>query len=232
MADSTQQAGHATAAGIEELIARLRQDGVDEGRAEAERLVARAQAQAREMLDAAEREADALRDTARKDAEGLRRTGEEALQTAMRDTVLDLKGRLAKRFADDVRGTIGGLMRDDDTLRRMILALAARTRDAAGLDDAAALEVILPRAVVGLDDLRRHPEDMATGTLTHFVAAVAGDILREGVTFHPADDDHGGIRVRLADSGVTVDLTDRAVADLLLRHLNPRFRALLDGVVG
>lgn len=229
MTDTT---GHATAGGIEALIARLRQDGVDEGRAEAERLVTRAQAQAREILDAAQLEADGTRAAARADADRLRRTGEEALQTAMRDTVLDLKGRLATKFAEDVRGTVSTLMRDDDTLRRMILALAARTRDAAGLDDAATLEVILPRAVVALDDLRRRPEELREGSLTHFVAAVAGDILRDGVTFHPAEDDHGGIRVRLSDSGVTVDLTDRAVADLLLRHLNPRFRALLDGVVG
>lgn len=224
--------GQATAAGIEDLIARLRQEGTDEGRAEAERLVARAQAQAREILDAARAEADGLREAARKDAERLHRTGEEALQAAMRDTVLDLKGRLATRFADDVRGTIGELMRDDDVLRRMILALAARTRDAAGMDDADTLEVVLPREVVGLEDLRRRPETLQEGTLTHFVAAVAGDILRDGVTFHAGEDGHGGIRVQIGDSGVTVDLTDRAVADLLLRHLNPRFRALLDGVVG
>jgi V/A-type H+-transporting ATPase subunit E len=123
-------------------------------------------------------------------------------------------------------------MRDDDVLRRMILALAARTRDAAGLDDADTLEVILPREVLGLDDLRRRPEALHEGTLTHFVAAVAGDILRDGVTFRAAEDGQDGIRVKMADSGVTVDLTDRSVADLLLRHLNPRFRALLDGVVG
>jgi V/A-type H+-transporting ATPase subunit E len=224
--------GQATAAGIEDLIARLRQEGTDAGRAEAEQIVARAQAQARDMLDSARAEADGLREAARKDADRLRRTGEEALQAAMRDTVLDLKGRLATRFADDVRGTIGGLMRDDDVLRRMILALAARTRDAAGLDDADTLEVILPREVLGLDDLRRRPEALHEGTLTHFVAAVAGDILRDGVTFRAAEDGQDGIRVKMADSGVTVDLTDRSVADLLLRHLNPRFRALLDGVVG
>lgn len=30
---------------------------------------------------------------------------------------------------------------------------------------------------------------------------------------------------------VEVDLTDQAIAKLLLRHLQPRFRALLEGVI-
>jgi V/A-type H+-transporting ATPase subunit E len=199
--------GHATVPGIEDLIARLREEGTEEGRAEAARLMARAQAQARDILDAARAVADAMRGAARKDADRLRRTEEEALQPAMRDTVLDLKARHATRFADDVRGKIGGLMRNDDVLRRMILALAGRTRDAAGLDDSDTLEVILPREVVGLDDLRRRPEALQEGTLTHFAAGIPGDILRDGVTFHAAADGRGGNRVRMADTGVTLDLT-------------------------
>lgn len=229
MADGTD---HTTEAGIEALIARLRQEGADEGRAEAERLVADAQARAREMLQAAEREAEATRAAARRDAEQMRRTGEEALRAAMRDAVLDLKGVLADRFAADVRGTITDLTRDEDVLRRMILALAARTRDEAGLDDADAMEVVLPRSVVGLEDLRRRPEALQEGTLTHFAASVAADILREGVTFSRAADGADGLRVRLDAEGVTLDLTDEAVAEVILRHLNPRFRALLEGVVG
>jgi V/A-type H+-transporting ATPase subunit E len=41
----------------------------------------------------------------------------------------------------------------------------------------------------------------------------------------------GGIRIVMKDSGVVVDLTDAAVADVILRHLQPRFRAMLEGVV-
>jgi V/A-type H+/Na+-transporting ATPase subunit E len=113
----------------------------------------------------------------------------------------------------------------------MILAVAGRARGEANVDGAADVEILLPRAAVGLDDLRRNPEEMREGSLIHFVAASAASILREGVTFGRADDEHGGIRVALRDRGVTVDLTDRAVADVILIHLQPRFRALLEGVV-
>jgi V/A-type H+-transporting ATPase subunit E len=37
--------------------------------------------------------------------------------------------------------------------------------------------------------------------------------------------------VRVSERDVTLDLSDRAVAALLLQHLQPRFRAILEGVV-
>jgi V/A-type H+-transporting ATPase subunit E len=56
-------------------------------------------------------------------------------------------------------------------------------------------------------------------------------MLREGVSFSRAEDASEGIRLALLDRGVSIDLTDKAVADMLLVHLQPRFRALLEGVV-
>jgi len=113
----------------------------------------------------------------------------------------------------------------------MIIEVAGRARADAALDQSAKVEMVLPRSAVGLDDLRRNPEELDKGSLAHFVAAVAGQLMREGVTFVRADDDSGGLRLHLTDRGVGVDLTDRAVADVMLVHLQPRFRALVEGVV-
>jgi V/A-type H+-transporting ATPase subunit E len=35
----------------------------------------------------------------------------------------------------------------------------------------------------------------------------------------------------MVDKDITLDLTDQAVADFLLQHLQPRFRAVFEGVV-
>ncbi len=224
-------ASAATSAGIEALIERLRREGVEEGAAEAARIVEAAERRARAVLDAAEAEAAALREAARAAAERFRRGGEEALRVAMRDAELEMKETLGRRFAEQVRGAVSGLMRDEEMLKRMILAVAARARTEADADAARALEAVLPRSVVGLDQLRRKPEEMREGSLTRFAAAEAARMLREGVTFARADDDAEGIRIVLKDEGVVIDLTDAAVADVILRHLQPRFRALLEGVV-
>jgi len=85
--------------------------------------------------------------------------------------------------------------------------------------------------VIGLDELRLNPREMREGSLGQFALQSAADMLRAGVTFWRSSDDAGGIRIVLKDSGVVVDLTDAAVADVILRHLQPRFRAMLEGVV-
>lgn len=222
---------HRTASGLETLIARLRDEGVMAGRSEADRMIDEAQARARAIIDRAEADARTKLEQARKEAEGLRRGGEEALRCAARDTVLELKEMLTRRFADDVGKTVSSVMRDDEMLRRMILAVASRAREEGGIDQSSETEVILPRSAVGLDELQKNPEELREGTLTHFVAATAREMLREGVSFGRADDDAEGIRIKLHDRGVTVDITDRAVAEAMLEHLQPRFRALMEGVV-
>lgn len=220
-----------TSSGVDALISRLRDEGVSTGRREAERLVSEAQAHAREILEKADASAKAKVNAAAEEASALRRAGEEALRLAARDAVLDMKDHLARRFAVEVAKTISKALQDEDLLKALILAVAGRARTDGGVDDTERVEIELPRAVVGLDDLRRNPEEMKDGSLTHFVAATAGVMLRDGVVFSRAEDSHNGIRVKLLDSGVSIDLTDAAVADILLAHLQPRFRALLEGVV-
>lgn len=220
-----------TASNLEALIARLREEGVTAGRTEADRLVSDAQAKAHAIVHKAEAEARAKLEAARKEVEGLRRGGEDALRAAARDTVLELKDTLTRRFAEDVGKTVSGAMHDEEMLKKMILAIVGRAREDGGVDQSEEIELILPRSVAGLDELRRKPEELREGTLTHYVAAMAGEMLRAGVSFGRAEDGAEGLRARLHDRGVTVDITDKAVADALLEHLQPRFRALLEGVV-
>ena len=218
-------------AGIEALIERLKNEGVAEGRDTAERLIEEAEARARTIIEEAEAEARVMHDTATRDAEKTRRGGEEALRIAMRDAVLELKQGLADHFARQVEGTVSTLMRDDEMLKGMILAVAGRAREEADMDASAGLDVALPRSLVSLDDLRRKPEELREGSLSHFAGAAAAEMLRAGVEFFRSGDDRGGIRVTLKDEGVVVDLSEAAVAEVILRHLQPRFRALLENVV-
>jgi V/A-type H+/Na+-transporting ATPase subunit E len=217
--------------GIDTLIQRLKQEGADEGRAEAQKLIADAEARARELVAQAEAKAKQRMDDAAQEANRLKRAGEEALKVAMRDAILELKEDLSSRFAQQVQGVVAKLSTDEELLKSMILAVASRARSEAGIDNAKQLEIILPRTVVGLDELRRNPRELREGALSQFALASAADMLRTGVTFTRSSDDAGGIRVVLKDTGVLVDLTDAAVAGVILRHLQPRFRALLEGVV-
>jgi V/A-type H+/Na+-transporting ATPase subunit E len=229
----TQTDKHAKLAssGVEALIDRLRDEGVAAGRAAAEEIEANARKHAAQIVQEAEARAAQLLDNARKETGMLRKGGEEALHIAMRDTVLHLKGELTERFNAEVRRLIAVAMDQQDFLQQLILEVAGRAREQAGVDDGQPVKVLLPRALVGLEELRRKPLELREGSLSHFVLSVAGNVLAEGVTFGVADDETRGIQLYLEDKNVQIDITDEAVAALLLQHLQPRFRAILEGTV-
>ncbi|OAB55210.1 hypothetical protein AY600_02235 [Phormidium willei BDU 130791] len=222
--------------GVDSLIAQLRQDGIDAGRAEAERILADARAQAKAIQDKAEAEARARVEQARREADSFRKAGEEALRTAMRDTVLDMKATLTQRFASDLKRLVSQQMHDPEVLRRMIVAVAGRAGAQAELAEGEPVEVLLPKEIVGLDALRNNPDSLREGPITQTVLGLTGEMLRAGVRFGQGDEGAGvaperGILVKLDARDITLDLSDQAVAAVLLQHLQPRFRAILEGIV-
>ncbi|MEX1315762.1 MAG: hypothetical protein AB1Z22_01395 [Synechococcaceae cyanobacterium] len=217
------------AAGVEELIARLRDQGVEAGRRQGEEIVAQAQADARHTLDQAHQQAERIVADARREAQNLEQSGTEALELALRDAVLAMKTRLMERFRGEVRQLLGEEQQKQEILERMIVEVVGRVR--AEADRAEQIEVLLPERAVGLAELSQNPEELATGELTQFVRLVSAGMLRDGVSFGVARDLTSGLRLRLVDREVVLDLSDRAVADVILEHLQPRFRALLEGVV-
>ncbi|APX14045.1 hypothetical protein [Tateyamaria omphalii] len=218
-----------TAKGVDALIARLRHDGVAAGTAEAERLVADAQAEAARIVADAEDAADRTRAEAKRAADRYARAGEEALNTAMRDAVLTMKSTLMAQFEQDVQRMVSAEMSDPEMLRRMVLELVGRAGQAASVGEGAS--VILPAEVVGPEAITANADDIQSGALTKYVLGLAQEKLKAGVTLYAASDLHGGIRARAGDDGVALDLSDQAIAALLMQHLQPRFRAVLEGVI-
>jgi len=217
--------------GVDELIAKLRDEGVSAGRAEADSIVGDARAQAKKILDNANADARDRIEVARKESDAYRAAGEAALKTAMRDTVLDMKTALMERFSSDLKRLVSHQMQDPEVLKQMILEVAGRTRADGEVGDADELEVILPEEVVGLEELRVNPEELRKGRMTKFVLGLTGEMLREGVAFFGSQDIAAGIQIQQKDKDITLDLTEKAVAALLLQHLQPRFRAILEGIV-
>ena len=217
--------------GVDALIAKLRDEGVTAGRAEAEAIVADAKAESERILSKAKAEADQHLSVARKEADAYRNAGEEALKTAMRDAVLEMKAGMMQKFSADVKRLVSHEMHDPKILKGMVLEIAGRVREGAGLSEDDQLNVILPINVIGIEELRQNPEELGKGQVTAFVLGLTGDMLRDGVTFHSSDEIETGIRVEVKGKDIILDVSEEAVADILLQHLQPRFRAILEGIV-
>lgn len=213
--------------GVEELIQLLRQQGVEEGKNEAELLLEQARLRAQERLDTANREAEEILRKALEDARQEREAGQEAVRLAVRDAILQLKTNLVEQFADRVRRLVSRQLHDQELLKQIILEVAGRAAPANGK----AMRIFLPEDVVGLEQLRRDPEQVKEGTLSHFVLNVTQELLRDGIEFGTRDDALAGIRLKLTEEDLEIELTEEAVSELLLRHLAPRFRAMMEGII-
>ena len=215
--------------GVDALIARLRDEGVADGRAQGEQIVKDAQLHAELIVKQAHEKANEILTEARQEADSLKKAGHQALEVAARDAMLSLKMELNQRFTGEVRRLVGIEVKKPELLQRLILEIAGRAKEE--IDGATAVEILLPRNVAGFEELSRNPEELEQGILTHFIRLINQDPLREGITFGVASDSQGGLRIRLVDQEVVLDISDRAIAEVLLQYLQPRFRALLEGIV-
>lgn len=222
---------HIASSGVEALIERLRNEGVTAGQKKAEDLVANAQKHANWIIEEAELEAKELIDKAHLQAKDIKASGEDALQLAARDTLLKLRDTLLGSFSHEVMRVVGEQMRDKSFTEKLILALAGSVREKTGLDDHKNIEISLSVDIIGVEELRKKPEELNEGVLSQYTASIAANLLRAGVQFKVAEDIKAGLSVRLVNDAMVIDFTDETVTALLLEHLQPRFRALLQGIV-
>jgi V/A-type H+-transporting ATPase subunit E len=217
--------------GVEALIERLRNEGVVAGQEKAEDIVSNAQKRAEWIIEEAELEAKELLDQARKQADDIKTAGQDALQLAARDAFIKLRDTLLGSFSHEVMRVVGEQMADKSFTEQLILALAGTVREKSGLDESKEIVISLPEDVMGIDELRKNPEELKQGSLSHYTASLAANLLREGVRLEITDEIEAGLFVRLVDEAMVIDFSDKAVAALLLEHIQPRFRALLQVIV-
>lgn len=199
--------------GVEELIERLRGEGVEAGRQEAARLLTEAQRRATQIVEDAERRANELMHDAREAAERERVATLESLRQAQRDALLAVKDELGRLFHERLRSLVHGQLRQPEVLAQLIEALAA------GAAGTAPVRKIIASS----------PDSIDAAALQALLAGTARAMLEDGVALDTARVGEAGLRIGLGQDDVELHLTDEAISELLAEHLLPRFRAVLDG---
>lgn len=212
-----------TSSGVQELIDRIRAQGVQAAQEEAERLLRHARGQAAEIVAQAQAEADAAQAKARAEIEAFRTASIDALRLAARDTVLDLEARVRSRFEEFVKRLVVSATRDKELVRSIVLVLAGHAAEEFIQDKE--IEVRISNAIL---EGQTGPVFKEEGKLA--ILGLSSDMLREGVELASDADIHGGARVRLVQDKLEIDLSDRAVARMISQRLLPRFKAVLEGV--
>lgn len=217
-------------AGVQALIDRLKTEGVAAGQSEAEAILESARRKASQLVADAEAEAKAIVSKAHTEAQKERAATQDSLKIAARDLVLDLRNDLGTRIQQEAGRLIAETLADEAFLQKLIIAMAGKAKEAAAITASDKMEIVLPDKIVTFEELKQSPEAVEPGTLTHFVIALAGEVLRKGITFSSGSG-FDGIKIKLTDRDVSIDLTEEAIAGLLTKHLQPRLRAIMEGVL-
>jgi len=218
MADESQ-----SASGVQDLISRIRDEGAESGKQEAGRLVSEAQLQATRLVADARTEVEELRKKARAEIETEKNAALAALKLAARDTSLQLEADIVSAFEGYVKRLVSPALRDPELIQALVLVLAGHAVEKFVKDQEIRVFVsdVLFKEAGESAELDERAKQAVLG--------ITGEILREGIELIPSSDVAGGARVQLVDENLEVDLTDETVHKVLLKHLLPRFRAILEG---
>ena len=211
-----------TSSGVQQLISRIRDEGVQAGQAEADQILKDAKTQAAKIVSEAKADAAATHDKATAEIESEKTAALEALRLAARDTTLELRSSIISGFESYVKRLVSAQTADEEVVKCIVLVLAGHAVDEFIKDKD--LRVRVSDALFERED--RSDPKRARQT----VLEITSEMLREGIELVPASDVHGGARVQVVGDDLEVDLSDEAVSELILRHLLPRFRAILEGV--
>jgi len=211
--------------GVQELISRIRDDGVEAGQSKADEIVSQAREEATRLVAEAREEAQEIRAKADAEIESNHQAALEALKMAARDARLQLGAQVLSSFEQHVKRLVAQGTQDGSFVRSLILVLAGQAAEEQYAPDQK-LEILISDLLIGREQENPELDQLAR----EGVLGISGNMLREGVEIIPVGDVAGGARVRLVGEDLEIDLTDEAISKLLLKHLLPRYRAILEGV--
>ncbi|MEM8955746.1 MAG: hypothetical protein AAGD22_16450 [Verrucomicrobiota bacterium] len=215
------------ASGVQNLIDRIRGEGVKAGEEEAERILREAESKAATIVAEAKSEAAQSLSDARSKIDSEKNAAEESLKLAARDTIKELGENVREAFNRQLRRLISAELEDRNFLREVILALAGQTADETLKDKA--VEILLSQhsspAAAGSDS----GDEEAEERIRKFILSVSGETLREGIEFKIDPQLEKGVSVRIVDEELQIDLNETTISGFLVRQLLPRYRRLLAG---
>jgi V/A-type H+-transporting ATPase subunit E len=198
---------------LQELIDKIKRDGVESASEEAARLKSQAEAEARRIVETAKREADAFAAKGKADAERAEKAGIAAIGQASRNLVLAFKGEI-QAVLDKIVTLETTAAFNTDALKEIIPSVIKGW--ASGADT---LAVILPEGELKKLD-------------AYFKDKLAAE-LKKGLELKPDRNLTAGFRIADKDGTAYYDFSVDSVVELLSAYLNPHLAEILkDSVKG
>ncbi|MGZ8160081.1 MAG: hypothetical protein ACXWT1_22315 [Methylobacter sp.] len=218
----TEQEQSKPGAGVQNLVDRIRDQGVLAANEKANKIIRDAEVKSAKMLADAKREVEQLRENARIEIAANHAAALEALKLSARDTVLQLKSKISAAFEVFVQRLVTSATRDEKFIKSIVLVLADHVqKDLIGDKE---IEILISESILtGL------PNEKLDERVKQTIIGLSSEMLREGVELVPSSEIEGGASVRLVKDKLEIDLSDKTISKLLYQRILPRFQSILEG---
>ncbi len=218
----TEQEKNKSGSGVQNLVDRIRDQGVLAATEKANKILRDAEAKSAKMLADAKLEVDRMRESSRIEIESNNVAALEALKLSARDSMLQLKAKVSSEFEVFVQRLVTSATRDEQFIKAIVLVLASHVEKELIGDKE--IQILISESILtGL------PNEKLGERAKQTILTLSSEMLREGVELIPSSDIEGGAYVRLVKEKLEIDLSDKAISRLLYQRMIPRFQAILEG---
>ena len=197
---------------VQELIDKIKKDGIESASGEADRIKREAEAQAKRIVDAANKEAQDIITRGKADAERSEKAGIAAIEQASRNLTLAFKGEIQNLLDKIVFQDVSASYKEDvlkSSLPDLLKSWAAKGGDS--------LALILSEAEL-------------SKIQAYFNEKLSAE-LKKGLELKSDRNLGAGFRIANKDGSAYFDFSAEAVAELLSAYLNPRLGDILKNAV-
>ena len=197
---------------LQELIDKIKKDGIESASREAVKVKRDAEAEAARIIAAAQKEAADIVSKGKTEAEGSEKAGKAALEQASRNLILAFRGQIQDLLVKLVAETVSSFYSVDvvkEILPDLIKNWAAKNTDS--------LSVLLSEG-----DLKKLDEAFRAKLVS---------TLKGGVELKPDKTIGSGFRIAEKDGSAFYDFSSEAVAAMLSAYLSPKLAETLKSAV-
>jgi V/A-type H+-transporting ATPase subunit E len=191
---------------LENLIEKIKSEGVDAANKEAAQIVTGAKKEAAAIIAQAQQEAGVIRSQAQRDAQQMQANAESSIGQAARDTVLKLKGEISGLFERALNARVGAEF--DASFMKELITKVVQT-----LAQGKSVEVVAA--------------DVDSDKLLAQIQAALKDTVKGGVNLRLDKRMPYGFQVGLKDQNVYYDFSDESIMESMKLFLNQRLKELL-----
>ncbi|MBN1686171.1 MAG: V-type ATP synthase subunit E [Spirochaetales bacterium] len=188
---------------LQELIDKIKSEGVASAEKEAASIVEEAEKKADAIVSQAEEEAKTIIEAAKQQKEQMLQSGRDALAQAGRDLILNVQAKLTSLFQAVIEGEVAGALSGEALQSAVSQIITSWSTERGG-----GVDVLIPE---------KEFTALEAGLRKKLAAKLA-----EGIEIKPTAQMSAGFRVSEKDGAAYFDFTPAEIAAALFPYLNPR----------